>query len=90
MCTRTPYYARILEDPALLGALDGCGAEGYRGLPTASWTRWHGKRGPYTRAAWSRQALPDLGLDGAPARTNQDRLSRSDTARVCASRRPDA
>ena len=41
-------------------------------FPTASWTRWHGKRGRQTRASWTRQALTALGLLGVPARTNQD------------------
>jgi predicted nuclease with RNAse H fold len=67
-----PYYAWILEGRALFGVLEGCGAEVIEVFPTASWTRWHGKRGPHTRAAWSRQALTALGLDGVPARTNQD------------------
>jgi predicted nuclease with RNAse H fold len=40
-------------------------------FPTASWTRWFGPReGP--RAAWTRAGLARLGLDGVPARTNQD------------------
>jgi predicted nuclease with RNAse H fold len=67
-----PYYAWILEGLALFGALDGCGAEVIEVFPTASWTRWHGRRGSRTRAAWSRQALAALYLDGVPARTNQD------------------
>jgi predicted nuclease with RNAse H fold len=41
-------------------------------FPTASWTRWHGKRGHRTRAAWSLEALAELGLEGIPSRTNQD------------------
>lgn len=67
-----PYYAWIREGLALFGTLEGCGAEIIEVFPTASWTRWHGRRGPRTRAAWSRQALAALGLDGVPARTNQD------------------
>jgi predicted nuclease with RNAse H fold len=66
------YYAWILEGLALFGALAARGAEVIEVFPTASWTRWHGKRGTRTRAAWSRQGLTALGLDGAPARTNQD------------------
>ena len=41
-------------------------------FPTASWTRWHGKRGARTRTAWSREGLAALGLENVPARTNQD------------------
>lgn len=41
-------------------------------FPTASWARWHGKRGARSRAAWSQQGLASLGLEGVPARTNQD------------------
>jgi len=68
----SPYYAWILESLALFRALEGCGAEVIEVFPTASWTRWHGKRGPRTRAAWSGRALAGLGLEGVPARTNQD------------------
>ena len=65
-----PYYAWILEGLALFGALGGCGAEVIEVFPTASWTRWHGQRGPRTRAAWSRQALAAFGLEGCrPGRT---------------------
>jgi predicted nuclease with RNAse H fold len=67
-----PYYAWILEGLALFDALDGCGAEVIEVFPTASWTRWHGQRGPRTRAAWSGEALAALGLEGVPTRTNQD------------------
>ena len=66
------YYAWILEGLALFDALAARGVEVIEVFPTASWTRWHGKRGPRTRAAWSRQGLTALGLDGVPARTNQD------------------
>jgi predicted nuclease with RNAse H fold len=66
------YYAWILEGLALFGALAARGVEVIEVFPTASWTRWHGKRGPQTRAAWTRQGLAALGLLGVPARTNQD------------------
>jgi len=66
------YYAWILEGLALFDALAARGVEVIEVFPTASWTRWHGKRGPRTRATWSRQGLTALGLDGVPARTNQD------------------
>jgi predicted nuclease with RNAse H fold len=41
-------------------------------FPTASRTRWRGKRRPRTRAAWTRQGLAALGPECVPARTNQD------------------
>ena len=68
----SPYYAWILEGRALFTALSERGAEVIEVFPTASWTRWFGKRGLRTRAAWSRQGLAALGLDGVPARSNQD------------------
>jgi predicted nuclease with RNAse H fold len=66
------YYAWIIEGLALFDALAARGAEVIEVFPTASWTRWYGKRGSRTRAAWTRQGLAALGLDGMPARTNQD------------------
>ncbi len=66
------YYTWILEGLALFDALAAHGVEVIEVFPTASWTRWHGKRGPRTRAAWTRQGLAALGLDSVPARTNQD------------------
>lgn len=69
---QSPYYAWILEGLALFSALAGCGAEVIEVFPTASWTRWQGKRGSRTRAIWTRQGLAALGLEGVPTRTNQD------------------
>jgi predicted nuclease with RNAse H fold len=66
------YYAWILEGLALFDALAAHSAEVIEVFPTALWTRWHGQRGPRTRAAWTRQGLAALGLDGVSARTNQD------------------
>ncbi len=66
------YYAWIIEGLALFDALAMRGAEGVEVFPTASWTRWHGKRGSRTRSSWTREGLAALGLDGVPARTNQD------------------
>jgi predicted nuclease with RNAse H fold len=68
----SPYYAWIIEGFDLFGALSGHSAEVIEVFPTASWTRWHGGRGSRTRAAWTRHGLAALGLDGVPARTNQD------------------
>jgi len=66
------YYAWILEGLGLFDALAAQGAEVIEVFPTASWTRWHGRRGPRTRAAWTRQGLAALGLESVPAHTNQD------------------
>jgi predicted nuclease with RNAse H fold len=66
------YYAWVLEGLALFDALATQGVEVIEVFPTASWTRWHGKRGAQTRAAWTRQGLAALGLESVPARTNQD------------------
>jgi predicted nuclease with RNAse H fold len=69
----SPYYAWVLEGLALFDALSRRGAEVViEVFPTASWTRWFGKRGSRTRAAWTRQGLAALGLEGVPPRTNQD------------------
>jgi predicted nuclease with RNAse H fold len=69
----SPYYAWILEGLALFDALSRGGAETViEVFPTASWTRWLGKRGSRSRAAWTRQGLAALGLEGIPGRTNQD------------------
>ena len=66
------YYGSIIEGLALFDALAARGVEAIEVFPTASWTRWHGKRGTQTRSAWTRQGLAALGLDGLPPRTNQD------------------
>ena len=66
------YYAWILEGFDLFDALASHGVEVIEVFPTASWTRWHGKRGSQSRAAWTRQGLAALGLEGVPERTNQD------------------
>lgn len=66
------YYAWIVEGLALFDALATHDVEVIEVFPTASWTRWQGKRSSQTRAAWSRQGLAALGLDGVPPRTNLD------------------
>jgi predicted nuclease with RNAse H fold len=67
------YYAWILEGRDLFEALSRCGAEAViEVFPTASWTRWCGKRGSRSRATWTRQGLAALGLEGIPTRSNQD------------------
>jgi len=67
-----PYYAWITEGLALFDALTARGVEAIEVFPTASWTRWLGKRGSQSRASWSRLGLQILALDGVPERTSQD------------------
>ncbi len=66
------YYGWIVEGLALFEALAGSETQAIEVFPTASWTRWLGRRGARSRSAWSRAGLETLGLDGIPARTNQD------------------
>jgi predicted nuclease with RNAse H fold len=69
----SPYYAWILEGLELFDALSRCAAQAViEVFPTASWTRWCGKRGSRSRADWTRRGLAALGLEGIPVRTNQD------------------
>jgi predicted nuclease with RNAse H fold len=58
------YYAWILEGHALFGALAARGADVIEVFPTASWTRWHGKRDTRTRAAW-------MACHRGPAKTSE-------------------
>ena len=67
------YYGWIVEGLALFDALSTVEVEVIEVFPTASWTRWDGRRvPPQGRAAWSRAALAKLRLGDVPARTNQD------------------
>jgi predicted nuclease with RNAse H fold len=66
------YYGWIVQGLRLYGALDGLASEMIEVFPTASWTRWVGKRGSCRRSAWTRSALPKLALADVPKRTNQD------------------
>ena len=66
------YYAWVREGLALYEALARHDVDVIEVFPTASWTRWHGKRGNRSRSAWTREALGVLPLAGIPARTNQD------------------
>jgi predicted nuclease with RNAse H fold len=66
------YYAWIIEGLALFEAVAAVCDKVIEVFPTASWTRWQGKRGRRTRAAWSREGLEALGLQNTPTRTNQD------------------
>jgi predicted nuclease with RNAse H fold len=66
------YYSWIVEGLALFAALSARGVDVVEVFPTASWTRWFGRRGSLSRSAWSRAGLASLGLEDVPARTNQD------------------
>lgn len=66
------YYTWIVEGLALFGALAVEGVAAIEVFPTASWTRWLGARATRSRSDWSREGLVTLGLEGLPARTNQD------------------
>jgi predicted nuclease with RNAse H fold len=66
------YYAWVVEGLRLYAALRDHEIEVIEVFPTASWTRWHGRRGRQRRSQWTREALAELGLAGVPARTNQD------------------
>jgi predicted nuclease with RNAse H fold len=80
----SPYYAWILEGFALYHALAAHGVEAIEVFPTASWTRWFGKRASRSRTVWTRQGLAALGLESVPARTSQDQrdaIAASMTAR---------
>jgi len=78
-----PYYAWILEGLTLFEALAKQKVEVIEVFPTASWTRWFGKRGSQTRAKWSRRGLELLGLEGTPSTSNQDRRTARELVRVC-------
>src|SRR4051794_36833844 len=67
-----PYYEWIVEGMRLYAALDPADAHVIECFPTASWTRWFGARARRRRSVWTRQALGARGLEGVPARTNQD------------------
>ena len=68
-----PYYEWIVEGLRLYEALAREPVEVIECFPTASWTRWHGSRDGRRRAAWTREALAALELEGVPSRTNQDK-----------------
>jgi predicted nuclease with RNAse H fold len=66
------YYSWIRCGFSLYDALrPAAGTEVIEVFPTASWTRWIGKR-VESRARWSREGLANLPISGVPARNNQD------------------
>jgi predicted nuclease with RNAse H fold len=66
------YYEWVVEGLALYAALAARGVAAIEVFPTASWTRWRGRRGTQTRAAWTSEGLMALALEDVPERTNQD------------------
>ncbi len=60
------------EGLCLYEALEGAAVRTIEVFPTASWTRWSGRRGATRRSTWTRAGLAHLPLDNIPARTNQD------------------
>jgi predicted nuclease with RNAse H fold len=66
------YYEWIVEGLGLYRALAHLDVDVIEVFPTASWTRWYGKRGVERRSAWTRKALATLCLTGVPKRSNQD------------------
>lgn len=66
------FYSWIENGLELYAALAAAGFAADECFPTASWTRWSGKREGRSRAAWSRAALQAQGLAGVPERQNQD------------------
>jgi predicted nuclease with RNAse H fold len=67
-----PYYEWIVEGLELYNALERHAVDVIECFPTASWTRWLGPRGGRSRAAWTREGLAALRLEGLPLRTSQD------------------
>jgi predicted nuclease with RNAse H fold len=68
----SPYYGWVVQGLRLYAALVPVDTEVIEVFPTASWTRWLGKRGPRRRSAWTTEGLRTLGLGAVPDRTNQD------------------
>lgn len=66
------YYSWIENGLALYAGLAAAGIGAFECFPTASWTVWSGGRAGRSRAAWSRAALLQHGLEGVPPRQSQD------------------
>jgi predicted nuclease with RNAse H fold len=67
-----PYYEWIVAGFELYEALERARLRAVECFPTASWTRWGGRRGGATRAAWSGAALAATGLGRVPPTLGQD------------------
>ena len=66
------YYVWITHGFELYAALELAGLEAIECFPTASWTRWAGRRGDRRRSEWSQRALEATGLRLPAARLTQD------------------
>lgn len=66
------FYEWIENGLALYAVLTAKTLPAIECFPTASWTRWGGKRGQRSRAEWSQRILDAMALPGVPARLNQD------------------
>ena len=66
------YYEWIEHGFELYEALRSAGVRTIECFPTASWTRWGGRRDRESRAAWSARVLAQLRLIELPARLGQD------------------
>lgn len=66
------FYGWIKHGLALYDALEEAGLEAVECFPTASWTRWGGKRDSRTRESWSASVLRSVAVPGVPVRMNQD------------------
>lgn len=66
------YYEWIVAGFELYQALERARLRAVECFPTASWTRWGGRRGKATRAAWSRAALAATALGRVPPTLGQD------------------
>ncbi len=81
-----PYYEWIVAGFELYEALERAQLPAVECFPTASWTRWGGRRGGATRAAWSRAALAVTGLGRVSTTLGQDgrdAIGAALTARAC-------
>jgi predicted nuclease with RNAse H fold len=77
------YYAWILNGFELYEFLIAGGLEAVECFPTASFTRWFGRRGSKTRAAWSLTTLSALGFRGVRGgQDGRDAVAAALTARA--------
>jgi predicted nuclease with RNAse H fold len=68
-----PYYEWIVNGLELYRMLEGSPWRVIECFPTASWTRWLGRRRTSaSRAAWTRSGLARIGPAETPARMSQD------------------
>jgi len=67
-----PFHEWVARGLDLHRSLAAAGVENVEVFPTASFTRWVGRRGRESRAAWSARGVAKLGLSGLPERLSQD------------------